>query len=83
MIIPYEGGHAYVPDAYDDALAQVIAASPAVYGHPTSMAPMGGPGDPWAVDSVGTVKGVSGLRVADASVIPEVPLPPPTSPSSC
>jgi choline dehydrogenase-like flavoprotein len=25
------------------------------------------------VDSVGTVKGVSGLRVADASIIPEVP----------
>ena len=60
--------------AHDDALAQVIAANPAVYGHPTSTAPMGGPGDPWAVvDSVGTVKGVSGLRVADASIIPEVP----------
>jgi hypothetical protein len=30
--------------------------------------------DPWAVvDSVGAVKGVSGLRVADASIIPEVP----------
>jgi choline dehydrogenase-like flavoprotein len=32
------------------------------------------PGDPWAVvDSVGAVKSVSGLRVADASIIPEVP----------
>jgi choline dehydrogenase len=60
--------------AGDDTLAQVIAANPAVYGHPTSTAPMGGPGDPWAVvDSVGAVKGVSGLRVADASIIPEVP----------
>jgi choline dehydrogenase len=60
--------------ADDDALAQAIAANPAVYGHPTSTAPMGGPGDPWAVaDSVGTVKGLSGLQVADASIIPEVP----------
>ena len=60
--------------ADDDALAQVIAANVAVYGHPTSTVPMGGSGDPWAVvDSVGAVKGVSGLRVADASIIPEVP----------
>jgi choline dehydrogenase len=60
--------------ADDDALAQVITANLAVYGHPTSTAPMGGPGDPWAVvDSVGAVKGVSGLRVADASIIPDVP----------
>jgi choline dehydrogenase len=60
--------------ADDDTLAQVIAANLAVYGHPTSTAPMGGPGDPWAVvDSVGAVKGLRGLRVADASIIPEVP----------
>jgi choline dehydrogenase len=58
----------------DDALAQVIAANIAIYGHPTSTVPMGGPGDPWAVvDSVGAVKGLSGLRVADASIIPDVP----------
>ena len=58
----------------DDTLAQVIAANLAVYGHPTSTVPMGGPGDPWAVvDSAGTVKGVSGLRVVDASIIPEIP----------
>jgi choline dehydrogenase len=58
----------------DDALAQVIAANVAVYGHPTSTAPMGGPGDPAAVvDSLGAVNGVSGLRVVDASIIPEVP----------
>jgi choline dehydrogenase len=60
--------------ADDDALAQNIVANVAVYGHPTSTAPMGGSGDPWAVvDSVGAVKGVSGLRVIDASIIPEVP----------
>jgi choline dehydrogenase len=58
----------------EDTLAKVVPANPAVYGHPTSTAPMGGPGDPWAVvDSVGAVKGVDGLRVADASIFPEVP----------
>ena len=60
--------------AGDDALAQVIVANVAIYGHPTSTVPMGGSGDPWAVvDSVGAVRGVSGLRVVDASIIPEVP----------
>jgi choline dehydrogenase len=60
--------------AGDDALAQVIAANLAVYGHPTSTVPMGGSGDPQAVvDSAGAVKGVSGLRVIDASIIPEIP----------
>jgi choline dehydrogenase len=58
----------------DDALDEVVAANVAVYGHPTSTAPMGGPGDPWGVvDSLGAVNGVSGLRVVDASIIPEVP----------
>jgi choline dehydrogenase len=58
----------------DDSLAQVIAANLAVYGHPTSTAPMGGADDPWAVvDPVGAVHGVDGLRVVDASIIPEVP----------
>ncbi|MFC5831444.1 GMC family oxidoreductase [Nonomuraea insulae] len=58
----------------DEALAQVITENPAVYGHPTSTAPMGGPSDPWAVvNPVGAVKGVSGLRVADAAIFPEVP----------
>jgi choline dehydrogenase-like flavoprotein len=35
---------------------------------------MGGSGDPWAVvDSAGAVNGVSGLRVADASIIRRIP----------
>ena len=76
VFAPFIAGELTPGDAVadDGALAQAIAASPAVYGHPTSTAPMGGPGDPWAVvDSVGAVKGISGLRVADASIIPEVP----------
>jgi choline dehydrogenase len=75
VFAPFTAGELTPGDSVsDDALAQVIAANPAVYGHPTSTAPMGGPGDPWAVvDSLGAVKGLSGLRVADASIIPEVP----------
>jgi choline dehydrogenase len=35
---------------------------------------MGGPQDPWAVvDSHGAVKGIDGLRVVDASIMPVVP----------
>ena len=65
-------------DAVDDnALAAFIRRSVAVYGHPTSTVAMGGPGDPGAVvDSVGAVKGLSGLRVVDASIIPEIPSAP-------
>ena len=51
----------------DDGLAEVVAANLAVYGHPTSTAPMGWPADPWAVvDSVGRVRGVDRLRVVDS-----------------
>jgi choline dehydrogenase len=58
----------------DDALPEVIASNIAVYGHPTSTVPMGGPGDPWGVvDAVGAVKDLTGLRVVDASIMPEVP----------
>ena len=35
---------------------------------------MGGPGDPWGVvDAVGAVKGLTALRVVDASIMPEIP----------
>jgi choline dehydrogenase len=58
----------------DDQLADVIASNLASYGHPTATAPMGGPQDPWAVvDSHGAVKGIDGLRVVDASIMPGVP----------
>jgi choline dehydrogenase len=62
-------------EAIDDhALAEAIAGNLAIYGHPTSTAPMGGPDDGEAVvDSLGQVRGVDRLRVVDASIIPEVP----------
>jgi choline dehydrogenase len=58
----------------DDQLADAVASNLASYGHPTATAPMGGPDDPPAVvDSRGGVKGMDGLRVVDASIIPVVP----------
>jgi len=58
----------------DDQFADVIASNLASHGHPTATAPMGGPQDPWAVvDSHGAVKGIDGLRVVDASIMPVVP----------
>jgi choline dehydrogenase len=57
----------------DDQLADAIASNLASYGHPAATAPMGGPQDPWAVvDSQGAVKGIDGLRVVDASIMPVV-----------
>ena len=57
----------------DDQLADAIASNLASYGHPAATAPMGGPEDPWAVvDSHGAVKGIDGLRVVDASIMPVV-----------
>ena len=57
----------------DDQLADAIASNLASYGHPTSTVPMGGPQDPWAVvDSHGAVRGIDGLRVIDASIMPVV-----------
>lgn len=57
----------------DDQLAEAIASNLASYGHPAATAPMGGPQDPWAVvDSRGAVKGIDGLRVVDASIMPVV-----------
>lgn len=75
VFAPFTAGEILPGDAVgDDELSEVIASNLAVYGHPTSTVPMGGPADPWAVvDAVGAVKGVAGLRVVDASIIPEVP----------
>jgi choline dehydrogenase len=58
----------------DDALLRVIEGHLESYGHPAATAPMGGSSDPAAVvDSTGAVKGIEGLRVIDASIMPEVP----------
>jgi choline dehydrogenase len=56
----------------DAELEAAIDASSITFYHGTSTAPMGGDDDPAAVvDGVGRVRGVRGLRVADASIFPE------------
>ncbi|MFF7189941.1 GMC family oxidoreductase [Streptomyces sp. NPDC008222] len=60
--------------ADDEGLLRAVESNLAVYGHPTSTVPMGGPGDPHAVvDTIGAVRGVDALRVVDASIIPRIP----------
>jgi choline dehydrogenase len=75
VFTPFTAGEMIPGDAVtDDALPEVIASNLAVYGHPTSTVPMGGPTDPWAVvDAVGAINGLTGLRVVDASIMPEIP----------
>jgi choline dehydrogenase len=58
----------------DDELRQNIVANAAAYLHPTSTVPMGASHDKGAVvDASGNVKGIGGLRVVDASIIPDIP----------
>jgi choline dehydrogenase len=61
-------------DIQDDAaLAKAIIASIDGYSHPTSSVPMGGADDPGAVvDGNGAVRGVEGLHVVDASIMPDI-----------
>ncbi|MNM49913.1 Oxygen-dependent choline dehydrogenase [compost metagenome] len=57
-----------------EALEAALPRSLDIYHHPTSTAPMGGANDPHAVtDHQGRVRGIEGLRVADASSFPDVP----------
>ena len=72
---PLQTGELIPGDAIDDdQLTDVIAGNLATYGHPTSTVPMGGANDPSAVvDSLGAVRGLSNLRVVDASIIPRIP----------
>ncbi|QYE36383.1 GMC family oxidoreductase [Polymorphobacter sp. PAMC 29334] len=60
--------------ASDAALRANIVASVAAYQHPTSTVPMGTDTDPDSVvDPWGRVRGFSGLRVVDASILPDIP----------
>ena len=63
-------------DTLDDgeALRVNIVSSVAAYLHPTSTVPMGADSDPTAVvDAWGKVRGIERLRVADASILPDIP----------
>lgn len=58
----------------DAALEKAIIASVDGYAHPTSTVPMGSDNDATAVvDTSGKVRGVDGLHVIDASIMPEIP----------
>ncbi len=61
-------------DVEDDlALERAIIAQIDGYSHPTSSVPMGPQSDPAAVvDSMGAVRGISGLHVIDASIMPDI-----------
>ncbi|RJL27230.1 GMC family oxidoreductase [Bailinhaonella thermotolerans] len=63
---------------YGDAeLDAWLAASAMPYFHPVGTCAMGPDGDPRAVvDAEGRVRGVTGLRVADASIMPLIPSTP-------
>lgn len=57
----------------DAALEKAVIAAVDGYSHPTSTVPMGSAQDPGAVvDANGTVRGVDGLRVVDASIMPDI-----------
>jgi choline dehydrogenase len=57
-----------------EALRVNIVSSVAAYLHPTSTVPMGADSDPTAVvDAWGKVRGIERLRVADASILPDIP----------
>ncbi|WP_144640544.1 GMC family oxidoreductase [Bordetella genomosp. 13] len=58
----------------DDALQKAVIGAVDGYAHPTSTVPMGTERDPRAVvDTDGKVRGVEGLHVVDASIMPEIP----------
>jgi choline dehydrogenase len=63
------------PDVQDDGMLQkAVIASVDGYAHPTSTVPMGIDSDPGAVvDPAGAVRGLAGLRVVDASIMPDIP----------
>jgi choline dehydrogenase len=72
-----------VPDLSDDAATEAwIRSSHGHYWHPGGTCRMDREGDPHAVvDRAGRVAGVSGLRVADASIFPSIPRATPALPT--
>jgi choline dehydrogenase len=76
-VVDHEIDHEMAPgSAVDDgkALRTNIVAKVNAYLHPTSSVPMGAESDPTGVvDAWGKVRGIEGLRVVDASIIPEIP----------
>lgn len=62
------------PDVGDDAaLEKAVIASVDGHAHPTSTVPMGRADDPGAVvDAKGAVRGLEGLHVVDASIMPDI-----------
>ena len=57
-----------------DRLVDVLRAGVATYYHPTGSCRMGADDDPMAVvDGGAHVRGIEGLQVADASIIPVLP----------
>jgi choline dehydrogenase len=69
--------HEMAPGAKVDdveALRANIVSTVGAYLHPTSTVPMGTEFDPTAVvDAWGKVRGIEGLRVVDASILPDIP----------
>lgn len=59
----------------DVEIREALAKGVSTLQHPCSTAPMGVPGDPYAVvNENGIVYGIEGVRVVDASIFPEIPL---------
>ena len=62
----------------DKAIADAILAAPTTYAHVLGTCSMGQAGADWAVvDQRGSVHGLEGLHVVDASIMPTIPAVPP------
>ena len=60
--------------ADEAALVEYVRGNAMTFKHPAGTARMGADGDPLAVlDAACRVRGVEGLRVADASIMPNIP----------
>jgi choline dehydrogenase len=81
---PYLGKPLQVPPEEDDraSLTKWTRSMHAHYWHPAGTCRMGPEGDPRSVvDADGRVHAVEGLRIADASIFPEIPRSTPTWPT--